>query len=151
MLIDISVPIDPVPASRPRVTGKGWSYYPKPYTRFKSEFRKTVERMMIRKMAGSLMVSLMVYVRKPKTTKLTAPKPDVDNYAKAVLDGLNGVAWCDDSQVTDLSVSKRWTDGEPRIDILVQPANIGGDRFGSMPEVPVQGTGSKRRQPEGVR
>ena len=29
-------------------------------------------------------------------------KPDVDNLLKTVLDGLNGVAWEDDSQVTEL-------------------------------------------------
>ena len=33
-------------------------------------------------------------------------KPDADNVAKGVLDGLNGVAWHDDSQVTDLVVEK---------------------------------------------
>lgn len=34
-------------------------------------------------------------------------KPDVDNVAKAVLDGLNGVAYEDDAQVTDLHVIKQ--------------------------------------------
>ena len=33
-------------------------------------------------------------------------KPDVDNIAKAVLDALNGVAWEDDTQVTQLVVQK---------------------------------------------
>ena len=33
-------------------------------------------------------------------------KPDVDNIAKLVLDALNGVAWVDDTQVTDLQVIK---------------------------------------------
>lgn len=33
-------------------------------------------------------------------------KPDADNIAKLVLDGLNGRAWEDDAQVTDLTVSK---------------------------------------------
>jgi crossover junction endodeoxyribonuclease RusA len=32
----------------------------------------------------------------------TASRADVDNLAKAVLDGLNGVAWKDDSQVVEL-------------------------------------------------
>lgn len=34
-------------------------------------------------------------------------KPDADNDAKLVLDALNGVAWDDDQQVTDLHVIKR--------------------------------------------
>ena len=33
-------------------------------------------------------------------------KPDADNTAKAVLDGLNGIAWEDDAQVTQLHVFK---------------------------------------------
>lgn len=33
-------------------------------------------------------------------------KPDADNVAKLVLDALNGTAWCDDTQVTDLEVHK---------------------------------------------
>ena len=33
-------------------------------------------------------------------------KPDVDNIAKLVLDALNGTAWDDDTQVTELVVGK---------------------------------------------
>lgn len=35
-------------------------------------------------------------------------KPDADNVAKAVLDGLNGIAYHDDKAVSDLIVSKRY-------------------------------------------
>lgn len=35
-------------------------------------------------------------------------KGDVDNYAKAILDGMNGIVYEDDSQVTHLSVKKRY-------------------------------------------
>ena len=37
-------------------------------------------------------------------------KPDADNLAKSVCDGLNGVIWKDDSQVFDIRVVKRWAD-----------------------------------------
>lgn len=33
---------------------------------------------------------------------------DVDNYAKTILDALNGIAYHDDAQVTDLEVFKRY-------------------------------------------
>lgn len=39
---------------------------------------------------------------------LPTTKPDCDNTVKAVFDGLNGVAWKDDVQVVDLTVSKRY-------------------------------------------
>lgn len=37
-------------------------------------------------------------------------KPDADNIAKCILDGLNGVAYEDDSQVCDLRVIKKYGD-----------------------------------------
>lgn len=38
-------------------------------------------------------------------------KPDIDNLIKAVFDALNKVCFQDDSQIWELRVSKRWTDG----------------------------------------
>jgi Holliday junction resolvase RusA-like endonuclease len=35
-------------------------------------------------------------------------RPDADNIAKAVKDGLNRIAWGDDCQVAELSVRKAW-------------------------------------------
>lgn len=37
-----------------------------------------------------------------------AKKPDIDNIVKSILDGLNGVAWIDDAQVTEISARKYW-------------------------------------------
>ena len=37
-------------------------------------------------------------------------RPDVDNIAKTVLDGMNGVVYEDDAQVTYLKVSKKYAD-----------------------------------------
>lgn len=64
-------------------------------------------------------------VARPKTTKLIAPKPDVDNYAKGVLDAItkDGRFWHDDSQVLDLTASKRWTLGAPHIEVTIIQLN----------------------------
>lgn len=45
-------------------------------------------------------------------------KPDIDNYLKAVLDGMNGVVFRDDNQVTDTTVRKRYS-LTPRLEIMV--------------------------------
>jgi len=37
-------------------------------------------------------------------------RPDVDNIAKTVLDGMNGVIYEDDAQVTYLKVSKKYAE-----------------------------------------
>lgn len=36
-------------------------------------------------------------------------KPDIDNIIKAVLDGLNGVAYQDDKQICDIHATKYWS------------------------------------------
>ncbi len=45
-------------------------------------------------------------------------KCDADNLAKSILDALNGIAFYDDSQVCELSVSKLYSD-EPRAEITI--------------------------------
>lgn len=37
-------------------------------------------------------------------------RPDTDNYAKAVLDGCNGVVWVDDAQVVRMTAQKRYAE-----------------------------------------
>lgn len=44
-------------------------------------------------------------------------RPDVDNFAKAVLDGLNGIVWRDDSQVVQLTATKHYSIS-PRVDVV---------------------------------
>jgi Holliday junction resolvase RusA-like endonuclease len=46
-------------------------------------------------------------------------RPDADNYAKAALDGCNGILFRDDAQVTDLIVRKRYA-AEPRLVITME-------------------------------
>ena len=55
-------------------------------------------------------------------------KPDIDNVIKAVLDGLNGVAYADDSQVVELSASKCYSD-DPRVVVIVKDGKSAQERF----------------------
>jgi Holliday junction resolvase RusA-like endonuclease len=77
-----------------------------------------------------LVIEIQAFFKKPKLTKkeqaLNLPKnkfptkkPDGDNIAKAILDSLNAVAYHDDSYVTELSVSKYYTDGEERVNVVI--------------------------------
>lgn len=45
-------------------------------------------------------------------------KPDIDNVIKAVLDGLNRVAYADDKQVVTLTINKRYAE-IPRLEVTV--------------------------------
>ena len=80
---------------------------------------------------GAIRVNINMLFAIPKSMKkadkelckynemLPDKKPDADNCAKVVLDALNRVAYGDDKQVVELSVVKRWTTGEERLEIEI--------------------------------
>lgn len=45
-------------------------------------------------------------------------KPDLDNLVKSILDALNGIAWYDDAQITELHISKKYVQ-HPHIYITI--------------------------------
>lgn len=106
----IHVPLEPVPASRPRVTRWG-TFYLKPYAEWMAKAKKLIA-------AGDLSfhekTPLFVIVEsvstKARTSKLTYPRYDVDNTAKAVLDVVTKVTgwWHDDDQIVLLTSMKRF-------------------------------------------
>lgn len=61
---------------------------------------------------GPVSVYAVHAVERPGRTRKDFPVPDVDNYAKALLDALtqSKVVWDDDSQVVSLVTRKTWTD-----------------------------------------
>ena len=48
-----------------------------------------------------------------------ATKGDADNYAKGILDSLNGLFWHDDGQIVDLHIGKYYSDN-PRIEMEIK-------------------------------
>lgn len=110
---------------RSRRTGGGLTVYEHPRTR---EFERAIREAWVDQvgdgMAGfSDEVRVEVCVHRPLAKSnpkywLGRPdlmKPDADNIAKVVLDALNGVAFADDAQVTELSSRKcpRTRNGKP--------------------------------------
>ena len=49
-------------------------------------------------------------------------KPDIDNIAKSVLDGLNKVAYKDDNQITEL-ICKKYYGKENKLKVIIQEVN----------------------------
>ena len=61
-------------------------------------------------------VDMVFYVK-------TNQRRDVDNYVKLVFDGLNGVAWVDDSQVTEMKAKVVRVGDNPRSEVRVYPTD----------------------------
>lgn len=106
------------------IRGHGIAYYPAAYKKWVAEFTAFFNGYDREKFTGPLRVTLDVAVTKPRTSKLSMPSPDVDNYAKSVLDGLTKVGvWEDDKQVQHLTVTKAWAAGLAGITIEICPNN----------------------------
>lgn len=135
--IRFSVPGDPVPKARPRATtigGVARMYTPDRTREYEQRVGMAARDVMCKAppMSGALAVMLTVRVSVPESwTKARradalvglihpASRPDADNYAKAVLDGLNGVAWRDDSQIVRMYVEKRYS-AVPGVDVVIEP------------------------------
>ena len=120
--VAFSVPGDPVPQPRPRVStvgGFGRAYVPR--THAVHAYRDAVA--LAAKAAGcephpepvNVVIDFVFgrpksHLRKSglRSDAPVLPRCDLDNMAKAVLDALNGVAWVDDSQVSRLVVEKSY-------------------------------------------
>lgn len=133
MAITFSVPGDPVPQPRPRITtrgGHGHAYTPSSHAIH--AYRQAVA--LAAKAAGAtptdrapitLIVDL-VFAR-PKSHYRKAglrddapvlPRADCSNCLKGIEDALNGVAWVDDSQVGRVVVEKSYgTEGRTTVRI----------------------------------
>lgn len=97
-------------------------YSPKEYATWQKEAAALLKAVAAHYFEGPVAVELECQVTRPKTTKLAAPKPDVDNYAKAVLDAItkDGRFWSDDTQVVTLTATKAWTTGAPGILVTIR-------------------------------
>ena len=103
---------------RPRFTRNGKPYDAKQAVKYKEEIVASYKRWCNGYMfADDVPLAMHIIIQRKlpkskqrKTVDVTLPdigKPDIDNYAKAVMDALTGVAYKDDSQIVQLKVEKR--------------------------------------------
>ena len=122
MAIAFTIPGDPVPQPRARVSTRGgFARAYVPATHPVHAYRQAVADAARAAGAGvhgePVCVVIDLVWERPKSHMRKSgvkpdapvlPRADVDNAAKAVLDSLNGVAWEDDSQVQRLVVEKSY-------------------------------------------
>lgn len=125
----------PEPQLRARARRHGNSirlYDPKKTADYKKYVKASAQAQWTQEpFTGPLEVDIRIYRQIPKSTSkkrrqakndgLIRPivKPDIDNYTKMILDGLNGITWQDDSQVVMLSANKYYSD-DPRVEIEIR-------------------------------
>jgi len=124
--ISLTFNINPVPASRPRVTRWG-TFYGKKY----KEFKREMGVMLIESDRPSLVNPVLwledlisadmtffvpmarSWSKKKKSLKngqFCDNNADLDNYEKAILDSLNGVYFNDDRQIVQQKSQKIWAE-----------------------------------------
>ena len=126
----------PVPKKRPRFrafNGMVQSYTDKDTREYEDHVRLTAQAAMGTTEPLETPVGVYLYIRlsvpKSRSKKRTEAaleglekpicKPDIDNLAKSLLDGMNGVVFRDDSQIVSLHVTKVFA-SEPGVDIMVK-------------------------------
>ena len=119
---ELVFPLCPVAASRPRhaVRGRGKKCFTQTYFTGKyADFRKDAARVLLEilpfdwePLEDHLRVDSHFVVDRPRTTKLSYPGPDCDNYLKAAWDVCNDKVWVDDKQIVCGYFEKRWTEPE---------------------------------------
>lgn len=124
---------EPQGKARPRFTRTGRAYTPQKTASYEDEIRHMAKAAMGSSdpletpMAVYCYITLPVPQSYPKKRaeaclngfERPTKKPDIDNIAKAFLDGMNGIVYLDDKQVVSLHVTKVY--GSPAcVNILVK-------------------------------
>lgn len=89
------VPGPPVPCGRARVTRRGYAYVPKRTRDYENRVRRIAQSVFSEPLKGPIVVHAFFLCHNNM-------RRDADNLAKSVTDGLNGIAYLDDSQIIDL-------------------------------------------------
>jgi Holliday junction resolvase RusA-like endonuclease len=127
---------EPVPKGRPKFTsiaGFMRTYTPRKTVDYELTVRAAAKAAMGPTDLLETPVGVYLYIRLPipkshskkrKDACLSGQekpikKPDIDNLAKSILDGMNGVVWKDDSQIVSLHITKVYA-SESGVDILIK-------------------------------
>lgn len=134
-MIKFTVSADPVAKARPRVNRNGRVWTPKKSKDFEGAVcRSAIEAHPGPELNGPLCLMVRLVKKRPKAMSASKhgaglvaaiTKPDIDNYLKAVMDGVTKAGlWKDDAQVVSVSAAKYYAeiDGEPRVEVRIWEA-----------------------------
>ena len=119
--------------ARPRFNTKtGRAFTPGDTIRYENWIKCCYQEQDGKFIDGPVSARIEVYYKIPKSytkkrvqairdgLEMPLKKPDSDNIAKIVLDSLNKIAFDDDAQVVELTVVKKWTEEQERIEFELE-------------------------------
>lgn len=121
--------------ARPRVYN-GHAFTPKDTVNYENWVKLCYQQQGGKLLQGSIRANIIAYYKIPKSyskkrvqairegKEYPQKKPDADNIAKIILDSINKIAFDDDSQVTELTVLKRWTEENERVELELQEVKL---------------------------
>lgn len=118
-MIKFTADLEPVPFKRVMQNGKR-RFNDRRYSEFKEVLAYIAKTFIRAPLKGKIKIRADFFNLKPKNI-LSHRWGDLDNHLKAVLDALNGIAYDDDSQVVEATVTKNF--GEPKIFIVLEEIN----------------------------
>ncbi len=129
-MVKLIIPGEPVAKARPRVTRYG-TYTPEKTVNYETLIRELYIVGNHPKLEGPLRMDIVAYFKIPKSASkvkrqgmidgLIRPtkRPDIDNIYKAFADGLEGVAYDNDSQIVTGMIQK-WYAEDPRVEVMIE-------------------------------
>lgn len=118
MTITFVIPGKPFAKQRPRSTRQGRVYTPAETVSFERAVGQIAAQHFAAPITGPVSVEIIAtfaipasWSQKKRLSALHRPhtqRPDLDNCQKAILDGLNRIAFADDGQVAQIAARKVW-------------------------------------------
>ena len=114
-----TIPGKPQPKQRPRSDGRGNFYTPSATRAYEKVVAYSARNGGVRKqIEGPVRMKVAIYWPDRRRRDLT-------NAVKSIEDGLNGIAYEDDSQIAELVVTKAIDRDNPRAEVVVEEAADG--------------------------
>lgn len=132
MFLSFTIPGEPVGKARPRMTRSGHTYTPEKTVSYENLVKLCFKAKYPNEKPadGTVQMVITAHYAMPKSVSnkkrqlmtdgkiRPTKKPDADNIIKAVADALNGIAYRDDSQIVNVSISK-WYSDSPRVEVAI--------------------------------
>jgi Holliday junction resolvase RusA-like endonuclease len=113
-----TIPGKPFGKQRPRATRQGRVYTPAETVSFERQVGMIARPHFPAPISGPVRLTIHATFATPASWsqrkaaahlhRMHVQRPDLDNIAKAIKDALNRIAWADDAQVAEMTVSKVW-------------------------------------------